>query len=86
MGIFLWIVFGLIAGTIAKLIMPGRDPGGLLLTILLGVGGAMLGGMIGTANGYGNVTGFDGRSLGLAIAGALILLFAYRLITPRVAA
>ena len=86
MGIFLWIVFGLIAGTIAKLIMPGRDPGGLLLTILLGVGGAMLGGMIGTANGYGNVVGFDVRSFGLAIAGALILLFAYRLITPRVAA
>ncbi|MCA9120458.1 MAG: GlsB/YeaQ/YmgE family stress response membrane protein [Planctomycetaceae bacterium] len=86
MGILLWIVFGLIAGILAKWIMPGRDPGGWIVTILLGIAGAFVGGMIGTVLGFGGVSGFDIRSLLVAIGGALLLLFGYRLVTNRVAA
>jgi uncharacterized membrane protein YeaQ/YmgE (transglycosylase-associated protein family) len=78
MGIISWIVFGLIAGVLAKLIMPGKDPGGMIITSLIGIAGAMLGGFISTSLGYGDVSGFDLRSLGLAIGGALVLLFGYR--------
>jgi uncharacterized membrane protein YeaQ/YmgE (transglycosylase-associated protein family) len=78
MGIISWIVFGLIAGILAKLIMPGKDPGGMIVTILIGITGAMVGGYISTFFGYGNVSGFDIRSLGIAIGGALVLLFGYR--------
>ncbi len=83
MGILLWIVFGLIAGAIAKFVMPGRDPGGIIVTILLGIVGAVVGGFLGTALGFGSVTGFDLRSLLIAIGGALVLLFGYRLFTTR---
>ena len=83
MGILLWIVFGLVAGAVAKFIMPGRDPGGLIVTILLGVGGAVIGGMVATAFGFGAMSGFDIRSLMIAIGGALILLVGYRLVTTR---
>ena len=83
MGILSWIVFGLIAGALAKWIMPGRDPGGLIVTILIGVAGAMLGGYAGTLLDFGAVTGFDLRSLGIAVGGALVLLFAYRLLKAR---
>lgn len=86
MGILLWIVFGLIAGVIAKWIMPGSDPGGWIVTILLGIAGAFVGGMVGAAVGFGGVSGFDIRSLLVAIGGALLLLFGYRLVTNRVAA
>lgn len=78
MGIVSWIVFGLIAGVVAKLIMPGKDPGGLIITSLIGIAGAMVGGFISTSLGYGDVSGFDLRSLGIAIGGALVLLFGYR--------
>jgi uncharacterized membrane protein YeaQ/YmgE (transglycosylase-associated protein family) len=78
MGIISWIVFGLIAGILAKLIMPGKDPGGMIITILIGIAGAMVGGFISTFLGYGDISGFDLRSMGLAIGGALILLFGYR--------
>lgn len=78
MGIISWIVFGLIAGILAKLLMPGKDPGGMIVTILIGIAGAMVGGYISTFLGYGDISGFDLRSLGLAIGGALVLLFAYR--------
>jgi len=78
MGIISWIVFGLIAGILAKLIMPGKDPGGMIVTSLIGIAGAMVGGFISTFLGYGDVSGFDLRSLGIAICGALVLLFAYR--------
>ena len=78
MGIISWIVFGLIAGVLAKLIMPGKDPGGMIITSLIGIAGAMVGGFISTSLGYGDVSGFDLRSLGLAIGGALVLLFGYR--------
>ncbi len=80
MGFFSWIVFGLIAGAIAKMLHPGRDPGGCLLTMLLGIGGEMVGGYIGTRVGWGQVGGFDLRSMGLAVMGALVLLISYRLL------
>jgi len=86
MGILLWIVFGLIAGVAAKWIMPGRDPGGIIVTIALGIVGAVIGGMLGTVVGFGGVSGFDIRSLLVAIGGALLLLTGYRLITNRVVA
>ena len=78
MGILSWIVFGLIAGILAKIIMPGKDPGGFIITILIGIAGATVGGFISTSLGYGDVSGFDLRSFGIAIGGALILLFGYR--------
>lgn len=80
MGILSWIVFGLIAGVVAKFLMPGRDGGGLIMTILLGVAGAFVGGWIGTQMGFGNVTGFNLNSFFTAIVGALALLFVYRLL------
>ena len=78
MGILSWIIFGLIAGILAKVIMPGKDPGGFIVTILIGIAGAMVGGFISTALGFGDVTGFNLGSLGIAIGGALLLLFGYR--------
>lgn len=78
MGILSWIIFGLIAGLLAKMIMPGKGPDGCIITIILGVLGAMVGGFIGVQIGWGTVRGFDFRSFGLAIGGALILLFIYR--------
>lgn len=78
MGILSWIVFGLIAGIAAKVIMPGKDPGGLIVTILIGVVGAFLGGFIATQFGLGSIQGFDVKSFIIAVAGALLLLFLYR--------
>lgn len=86
MGILSWIVFGLIAGVGAKFVMPGTDPGGLILTIVLGVAGAVVGGFLGTMLGFGTVTGFDVRSLLIAIGGALVLLVGFRLILPQLTA
>ncbi|GJL70594.1 MAG: membrane protein [Nitrospirales bacterium] len=80
MGIISWIVFGLIAGILAKLLMPGKDPGGMIITILIGIFGAMVGGFISTYFGYGEVTGFNLPSFGIAVGGAFLLLFGYRLI------
>ena len=87
-----WIVFGLIAGLIAKAIMPGKDPGGCIITILIGIAGSLIGGFIGRALfGYGRSYG-DSRdlsqpgflmSLALAVLGAIILLALYRLIRGR---
>ena len=81
MGFISWIILGLIVGVLAKWIMPGKDPGGMFVTIILGIAGAMLGGGIGAKLGLGNVTGFDLVSIGLAIGGALILLVVYRIFT-----
>ncbi len=78
MGIVTWIVFGLIAGALAKWIMPGKDPGGLIMTMVLGIVGAMIGGFIGSAVGFGGITGFDIRSFALAVGGALLVLVGYR--------
>lgn len=78
MGMISWIFFGLIAGALAKFIMPGDDPGGFIVTTLIGIAGAVIGGFIGSAMGLGSVTGFDIRSFFIAIAGAVILLAIYR--------
>ncbi len=78
MGALSWIILGLVVGALAKWIMPGRDPGGVIITILLGIGGAFVGGFIGSLLGLGSVTGFNLGSLVLAIAGALLLLWGYR--------
>ena len=78
MNWLVWIVLGLIAGALAKFIMPGKDPGGIIVTILIGVAGAFVGGFIGSLIGFGDISGFDIRSLALAIGGALLLLWGYR--------
>jgi uncharacterized membrane protein YeaQ/YmgE (transglycosylase-associated protein family) len=80
MGIIACIIFGLIAGAIAKLLMPGRDPGGFIVTILIGIVGAVVGGFIGNAIGLGSVTGFDIRSFIVAVFGSVILLIIYRVL------
>lgn len=80
MGYLLWILFGLLAGIVAKVLMPGKDPGGWIITILIGIAGAFLGGYIGTHLGFGGVSGFNLKSFGIAVGGALLLLFAYRII------
>lgn len=80
MGILTWIILGLIAGVLAKLVMPGRDPGGIIITIVLGIAGAMVGGFISSAVGFGSVTGVDFRSVVIAVIGAIILLIAYRIL------
>ena len=84
MGILSWIIFGLIAGAIAKFILPGKDPGGIILTIGIGVVGGLLGGWLGTNFGGGaGVTGFNQMSFVWAVIGSLILLIIYRLIFHR---
>lgn len=76
-----WIIFGLIAGAIAKLIMPGKDPGGMIVTMLLGIAGAIVGGFIGrTLWGSTGVNDWGIGSFALAIGGAILLLVLYRLI------
>jgi uncharacterized membrane protein YeaQ/YmgE (transglycosylase-associated protein family) len=80
MGIFSWIIMGLIVGVLAKFIMPGRDPGGLMVTILIGIAGAFVGGFLGSRLGFGTVTGFNLGSLVLATGGAMVLLILYRVI------
>lgn len=83
MGILSWIILGLIAGAIAKLIMPGNDPGGIIVTILIGIAGAFVGGFVGSLAGLGSVGVLSVGSIVTAIVGALILLFAYRLLAGR---
>jgi len=79
MGILGWILFGLVVGIIAKFIMPGRDPGGIIMTIILGIVGALIGGYVGQAlhlYGPGEPAGFVGATLG-----AILVLFIYRMAT-----
>jgi uncharacterized membrane protein YeaQ/YmgE (transglycosylase-associated protein family) len=83
MGIFSWIILGLVAGVIAKLLLPGRDPGGCIVTVIIGVAGALVGGFIATQMGYGDITGFDGRSTLIAIGGAMLLLLIHRMVVRR---
>ncbi len=77
-----WVLLGLVAGALAKYLMPGRDPSGCIVTILLGIVGAFIGGLIGTAVGWGSVTAasFEPRSLALATLGAIVILLAGRLL------
>jgi uncharacterized membrane protein YeaQ/YmgE (transglycosylase-associated protein family) len=83
MGFIVWIILGLVVGVIAKLLMPGKDPGGFIITIILGIAGAFVGGFIASKIGFGTVTGFDIRSLIIAVGGAVLLLIAYRMIKRR---
>ena len=81
MGIIGWILFGLVVGIIGKLLMPGRDPGGFVITILLGIGGALLGGFVGQSLGFyreGEPAGFI-----MAVIGSIVLLLIYRLFVGR---
>ena len=81
MGILGLILFGLIVGAVAKLVMPGRDPGGIIVTMLLGIAGAVLGGFIGRALGFygeGEAAGFL-----MAFLGAVVLLALYRMMVRR---
>lgn len=75
MGVLAWIVMGLVAGVLARFFIPGKVPMGLVGTILLGIVGAVVGGFIGTQMGWGNVHGFDLRSLVLAVGGGGLVLF-----------
>jgi uncharacterized membrane protein YeaQ/YmgE (transglycosylase-associated protein family) len=83
MGLLSWVVLGLVVGVLAKWIASGRRPPAIVMTILLGIGGALVGGFIGSELGLGTVRGFDLRSLALALGGALLLLFGYRTIQAR---
>jgi uncharacterized membrane protein YeaQ/YmgE (transglycosylase-associated protein family) len=78
MGFLSWILMGLIVGILAKWIMPGPDSGGIIMTILLGVAGGFVGGLLGSMVGLGSVGGFDLRSLALAVGGALLILWGDR--------
>ena len=76
MSILGWVLFGLVVGVVAKFLMPGRDPGGFVITVILGIVGAVVGGLVGRTLGWygpGDAVGF-----GMALIGALILLVAYR--------
>lgn len=81
MGVLGWIIFGLVVGIIAKFLMPGRDPGGFIITILLGIAGALVGGYVGRAVGWygpGDPVGFL-----MAVLGSIILLALYRMLARR---
>lgn len=78
MGILTWIIVGLIAGALGKLISPGPDNQGWILTIVLGIVGAIVGGFISTALGFGGVTGFNLGSILVATGGAVLVLFIYK--------
>ena len=80
-GWLLWILIGLLAGAIAKALVPGREPGGCLVTILIGIGGAVLAGFLGQQLGWYDRG--EGAGFLAAIVGAVLILFVYRLITRR---
>jgi uncharacterized membrane protein YeaQ/YmgE (transglycosylase-associated protein family) len=77
MGLISWVVFGALAGWLSRMIMPGKDPGGCIVTPLIGIVGAVVGGWIATLLGFGGISGFDFRSFIIAVLGALIVLFIY---------
>lgn len=83
MGILTWIIFGLIAGALAKMIMPGNQSMGWLMTIILGIVGAFVGGFVGSLLGLGTVDEFSFGSMALAVVGALIVLWLYGMATRR---
>jgi uncharacterized membrane protein YeaQ/YmgE (transglycosylase-associated protein family) len=83
MSIIAWIALGLIAGAIAKALMPGNDPGGFIVTILIGIVGAFLGGFLGNLIAGTGLNGFSVWSIILAIIGAMLLLWIYRVAVRR---
>jgi uncharacterized membrane protein YeaQ/YmgE (transglycosylase-associated protein family) len=82
-GLFSWILMGLVAGVLGKFLLPGRDPGGLIVTIIIGILGAMLGGWIGTKADIGTVNDFSIQSVGLATGGSILLLILYRMFNKK---
>lgn len=78
MGFIAWIVLGLIVGILAKWLMPGPDGGGFIMTVILGIVGAMVGGFISSFFGFGTVDGFNLGSMFIAVLGAMLVLFIYR--------
>lgn len=78
-AILTWVIFGLVVGVIAKLIMPGRDPGGIIVTVLLGIAGAVLAGFLGRA--LGMYTTNESAGWIMSVLGAIVLLFIYRQVT-----
>lgn len=83
MGILSWIILGLIAGALAKFLMPGDDPGGIIVTILLGIVGAVVGGFLASLLGVGGVSGLNLGSLLIAILGSIVVLIIYRMVAGR---
>jgi uncharacterized membrane protein YeaQ/YmgE (transglycosylase-associated protein family) len=84
MSLLAWIVLGLLAGLIARALVPGRDPGGCIITILIGIAGALLGGWLSTLFGFGGLAGgLDLRNLIIAVLGAIVLLVLWRLLHGR---
>ena len=83
MGILSWIFLGLIAGALAKFIMPGKDPGGFFVTILIGIVGGVVGGFLGTFIGLGKIESFDLGGILIATIGAILLLILYRIIRKK---
>ena len=82
-GLFSWILMGLVAGVLGKFLLPGRDPGGLVMTIIIGILGGMLGGWIGTKAEIGTVNDFSLQSVGLATGGSILLLILYRMFNKK---
>lgn len=87
MGLLTWILVGLVAGVIAKFIMSGGPGGGgirgLVITVILGIGGALLGGFVASAMGWGDVTGFNLSTLVIATLGAIAVIFIFRAVVSR---
>lgn len=83
MGIISWILLGLVAGALAKFIMPGKDPGGLFITMLIGIAGAVVSGWIGSLIGWGKVESFDLWGIFISTLGAVLVLIAHRLVKKK---
>lgn len=80
-GLIGWIIFGVVVGAIAKLVMPGRDPGGFVVTMALGIAGALIGGFLGRALGWYGPN--DGAGFLMSVLGAIVLLALYRMLIAR---
>jgi len=83
MGLLSWVLFGLVTGAIARFFVPGSGVYGLVVTAVLGVVGALVGGFIGAQIGIGGIDGFDPRSIAIAVGGSIILLLGYRAMGRR---
>ena len=83
MGIITWIILGLVAGALAKFIMPGKDPGGIFVTTLIGMVGGVLGGFLGTFIGLGKIESLDLGGILIATFGAILLLMGYRIVKKK---
>ena len=83
MGFIAWILLGLVAGALAKFVIPGKQPGGCLVTTGIGIVGAVVGGFLGSFLGFGQVESFDLGSIFIATLGAIVLLFVYGLISKK---